>query len=177
MRPRPLTCWFPWQAAGSAATMARSPGCQVSPLGRPGVGVTVGAPSDSRLGHLLEVPKALSGRLPRADRAGEVAIDQRGAAALRLHVGSTLALGAMPNGGPPGASATNGPARPRRLTERVVGILVTRGSVDPVTNIDKVPVIFASTALWHNLGPGYLAFDGAYVKLRAGATPGSFGRE
>ena len=64
-----------------------------------------------------------------------------------------------------------------KLTERVLGIIVTRASVDPVTDIDKVPFILASTALWHRIGPGYLAFDGAFVKLRAGATVGNVTRE
>jgi ABC-type lipoprotein release transport system permease subunit len=59
----------------------------------------------------------------------------------------------------------------------VVGIIVTRASVDPVTDIDKVPFILASPALWHQLGPGYLAFDGAYVKLRPGASAGAVSRE
>ena len=65
----------------------------------------------------------------------------------------------------------------RKLTERVVGIVITRASVDPVTDTDKVPFILASAALWHRIGPGYLAFDGAYVKLRPGATAGDVTRE
>ncbi len=64
----------------------------------------------------------------------------------------------------------------RKLAERVVGIVVTRSSVDPVTNLDKVPLIIATPALWHRLGDNYLAFDGAYVRLRPGVTPGEFGR-
>jgi hypothetical protein len=48
--------------------------------------------------------------------------------------------------------------------------------VDPVTDIDKVPVIFATRALWRQLGARYLAFDGAFVRLRAGTTAGAFGR-
>jgi len=58
----------------------------------------------------------------------------------------------------------------------VVGIVITRSSVDPVTDIDKVPVILATRALWHQLGPSYLAFDSASVRLRAGTTAGEFGR-
>ena len=68
-------------------------------------------------------------------------------------------------------------ARTPRLTERVVGIVVTRSSVDPVTDIDKVPVILATPALWHRLGAAYMGFDGASVRLRPGTTAAGFGRQ
>ena len=48
----------------------------------------------------------------------------------------------------------------------------------PVTDIDKIPAVLAGPALFHQLvhqlGPGYRAFDGAYVKLRPHATPQQF---
>src|SRR5205823_2727058 len=47
--------------------------------------------------------------------------------------------------------------------------IVTRGSVIPVTELDKAPLIMASTALLHILGVRYVGFEGAYVKLRPGA--------
>jgi ABC-type antimicrobial peptide transport system permease subunit len=103
----------------------------------------------------------LAGRLPGPDRPGEIAVDQIAAQELHLHVGSTLEMGAVPNAGP---------QHIRRLRERVVGIMVTRGSVVPVTVLDRGATILASRALWHELGPRYGAFDGAYVKLRPGAT-------
>src|SRR5215475_7139950 len=40
---------------------------------------------ERRFGRVLEVPKVLAGRLPAADRAGEIAIDQRGAAMAARH--------------------------------------------------------------------------------------------
>ena len=58
-----------------------------------------------------------------------------------------------------------------------MGIVVTRSSVDPVTDIDKVAFIQASPALTRQLGPGYRAFDGAFVKLAPGATAGQVSRE
>jgi hypothetical protein len=58
----------------------------------------------------------------------------------------------------------------------VVGIVVTRGSVLPVNELDKVPVILASRALFHQLGVRYLGATGAYVKLRPGASPEAFER-
>jgi hypothetical protein len=175
---------------GYYAALARQPGVA---LVAPGVGLNVQpaghvgrldlaaatmAPADQRLGHQLDVPRVLAGRLPGLDRPGEIAVDQVAAAALHLHIGSTLAMEALPNAGLPGSGTGPGSrVPPRKLTERVVGIIVTRASVDPVTDLDKVPFILASTALWHQLGHGYLAFDGAYVKLRPGATVSSVGRE
>ncbi|HEY7432724.1 MAG TPA: FtsX-like permease family protein, partial [Streptosporangiaceae bacterium] len=156
------------------ANVATGVGLNIQPAAR-GEGGSVGeAPADGKLWHRVEIPKVLAGRLPRADRPGEIAVDQNGAALLQLHVGSTLPMVALPNL-PPGAKA--GATRTPRLTERVVGIVVTRSSVDPVTDIDKVPVIFATPALWHRLGAAYRAFDGAYVTLLPGTTAAGFGRE
>jgi hypothetical protein len=123
------------------------------------------APLDGRFGHTLEVPKLLAGRQPMPARHGEVMIDQIAAQDLHLRVGSKLEIG-----------AAAGPGHIRRLAERVVGIMVTRASVVPVTTLDKLPVIVASAALFRELGPAYLSADGAYVKLRPGAALGSFGR-
>jgi MacB-like periplasmic core domain len=151
------------------AAIAPVVGLQALPVGPGGkpADATVAAPLDGRFEHLLEIPKMLAGRQPRPDRPGEVAVDQIAAADLHLRVGSTLELDAY---------AGSDLAHPRLLSERVVGVMVTRGSVVPVTDLDKVPIILASTALFRELGPGYQAFDGAYVKLRPGATVGSFTR-
>jgi MacB-like periplasmic core domain/FtsX-like permease family len=150
----------------SVAAIAPLVGLQALPLepgGRLDAAAVVAAPFDDRYGRTLEIPKMLSGRLPDPDRAGEVAVDQIAAQDLHLRVGSTLEMGAVPDAGA---------QHIRRLHERVVGVMVTRGSVVPVTVLDRTPIILASTALWRELGPGYGAFDGAYVKLRPGATLG-----
>jgi hypothetical protein len=139
----------------------------LGPGGRPEAG-PVDSPLDGRLGRLLEIPKLLSGRLPLPGRPAEVAVDQIAAQDLHLHVGSRLELGAI---------AGSDPRQIRRLAERVVGVMVDRGSVVPVTTVDRVPFIVASTALLRQLGPGYHAFDGAYVKLRPGATVAGFSRQ
>ena len=154
------------------AEVAAGVGLNIQPAERGGAVGEV--PADGRLWHQVDRPKVLAGRLPRADRPGEIALDQNGAALLHVRVGSTLPMVALPDT-PPGAKGSA--ARTRRLTERVVGIVVTRSSVDPVTDIDKVPVIIAAPALWHRLGAAYMAFDGAYVRLRSGTTAGAFGRQ
>ena len=157
-----------------AAGVAAGVGLNIQPAAR-GEGGAVGeAPADGQLWHRVEIPKVLAGRLPRADRPGEIALDQNGAAQLHLHVGSTLPMVALPDT-PPGSRGNA--ARIRKLTERVVGIVVTRSSVDPVTDIDKVPVILATPALWHRLGAAYMGFDGASVRLRPGTTAAGFAHE
>jgi hypothetical protein len=144
------------------------------PDGRPAASGPVVVPADGRFGRQLEIPKLLAGRLPRPDRPGEIAVSQIGAGSMHLHVGSTLVLGAC-------AGQVCNRANSRRLGERVVGIFVTRGSVVPVTDIDKLSEIFAGTALFdqlvHQLGPGIRGFDGAYVKLRPGVSTERFARQ
>jgi hypothetical protein len=172
---------------GYYGALARLPGvAAVAPvvglnLGPLGHGVlaertaNVMAPIDGKLGQVLEIPKVLAGRLPAAGRAGEIVVDQRGAAMMGLQVGSVLTMRAVPNGPPPGANpADRGPARPSLLRERVVGIVVTRGSVLPVTEQDKAPTIVATPALFHRLGVSYVGYSGAFVKLRPGASAEEF---
>jgi hypothetical protein len=163
------------------ALVGRGIGLNVQPADRAGRldwAATTEAPAGRVLGNDLDAPRVLAGRLPRPDRAGEIAVDQIAAAALHLRVGSTLAMDALPNAGLPGSGSGPGPAvSPRSLRERVVGIVVTRSSIDPVTDSDKVASILATPALTHQLGPGYLAFDGAFVKLKPGTTAGQVSRE
>ena len=170
-------------APGYLSALARLPGVDavapvvgldLTPLGHGDLAArasNTAAPVDGRLGHLLEVPKMLTGRLPAAGRPGEIAIDQRGAAMMDLQVGSVLTMLAAPDGQPPGADT----AGQRLLRERVVGITVTRGSVFPVNEQDKAPTIMASPALFHMLGARYVGYSGAYVQLRPGASAQAFG--
>jgi FtsX-like permease family len=148
-----------------------------TPLGPDGRAVTSGpvvVPADGTFGRRLEIPKFLAGRMPRADRPGEVAVSQIGANSMHLHVGSTLVLGAC-------AGQVCSRANSRRLRERVVGIFVTPSSVLPVTDIDKLGLTVASPALLHQLvqqfGPGILGFDAAFVKLRRGVSTEHFARQ
>jgi hypothetical protein len=144
--------------AASAAIVGINavPVTAAGPLDNGGV---VFASLDGRYGHALDVPKLLAGRLPGPDAPGEIALTQIGAQQLHLHVGSVLRLGAI--------DTKN---HVRLLTARVVGVFVTRASVLPVTYLDRVPQILASPALYRELGPGYHGFDGAYLKLKPGAS-------
>ena len=128
------------------------------------------APADRRFQHVLDTPRVLAGRLPSPDRAGEIAVDQNGAAALHLRVGSAVTMRALRSDRP------SSPAEVRTLRERVVGVVVTRTSVKPISALDKIPTILASTALMRHLGPNYLVADGAAVQLRPGTTVEGFRR-
>jgi len=102
------------------------------------------APVDGTFGRAIDVPKLLAGRQPLPDRAGEVAVDQIAARDLHLNVGSTLQLAML------GQDPTRGHGPTR--TERVVGVMVTRGSIEPVTYQDRAPTILASAALFREVG-------------------------
>ena len=135
------------------------------------------APVDERFGRDVDVPKVLAGRLPAAGQTGEIVVDQRTVAMMGLQVGSVLTMRAVPVR--PSASADTagqGPARPLLLRQRVVGVVVTRGSVLPVNQLDKDPVIMASPALFRWLGVRYMVFNGVYVQLRHGASAETFAR-
>ena len=174
---------YDWALARLPGVEAVAPvaGLDLAPLGHGSLAMrttNVMAPADGRLGRIIEVPKVLAGRMPAAGRAGEIAVDQRGAAIMGLHVGSVLTMRAEPEGPPPGASAASqSPPGPRLLRERVVGIVVTRGSVLPVNEQDKGPTIITSPALFHRLGDRYVGYSGAYVRLRPGISPQAFGHQ
>ena len=161
-----------------AGTVAPVAAMALEALGHGSLGArsrAVLTPVDGRFGRVVDVPKVLAGRLPAADRTGEVVVDQRTAAVTGLRVGSVLTMRAVPVR--PSASAgtaDQGPARPRLLRERVVGVVVSRGSVLPVNDQDKEPVIMASPALFRWLGARYMAYGGAYVQLRRGASADAF---
>ena len=159
------------------AQIAPVVGLNVQPVG-PGRQVNLGAVTQApldRRGSQLDIPKVLAGRLPRPDRPGEIALTRTAAASLHVHLGSRLPMVALANPSPPRPGRPTG--LPRRLSERVVGIIVTRSSAAPVTDNDRAPFILASTALWHQLGPRYRGADGAELKLSPGAAPGTVGSE
>jgi ABC-type antimicrobial peptide transport system permease subunit len=147
-----------------AAATAPIVGLQVLPMlpdGTPdGAATTVVAP-DGRYGHLLEIPRLLAGRLPDQGNPAEIGLSVPAARRLHATVGALIPMGAYSSDNPP---------KVRKLTERVVGIFLDRGSVIPVNQLDNASRILATTALWHKLGADYEAFDGAYARLKPGAS-------
>jgi hypothetical protein len=123
----------------------------------------VAASLDGRYSRALDVPKMLAGRLPGPGAPREVAVDQIGAQQLHLHAGSVLRMAAI--------DSSN---HVRPLTEHVVGVFVSRASVVAVTYLDRVAQIWASPALYRELGPGYHGFDGAYLRLKPGTSLAMF---
>ena len=120
---------------------------------------------DGRFGRTVDIPKFLAGRMPGENASQEVAVSQIAADQWHLRLGSVLKLVAVDNSPHP---------RPLPLTEHVVGIFVTRGSVLPVTYIDRAALVMASLALYRELGPNYEAFDGVYVTLEPSASLATF---
>jgi hypothetical protein len=158
-----------------AGAVARVAGLRLETPGHDSLGArepAVLAPVDGRFGQLVDAPNVLAGRLPDAGHADEIAVDQRGAALMGLQVGSLLTVRAVPKGPSAGGGSPS-----RLLRERVTGVVVTRGSVLPVNQLDKAPLIIVSPALFHLLGVRYMEFNGAYVKLRQGASPEAFAHQ
>ncbi|HEX4399170.1 MAG TPA: ABC transporter permease [Trebonia sp.] len=131
--------------------------------GVPDNGAVMVAALDDRYARTMDVPKMLAGRLPSQETPGEVAVDPIGAEQLHLHVGSVLRMAAIDS---------SNHARP--FTVHVVGVFVTRGSIVPVNYLDNVPQIWGSLALYRELGPAYVAFDGAYLNLKSGTSVAAF---
>jgi len=129
--------------AASAALVGISAG-PVSAAGVIDDDATTFAPLDGRYGRTVDVPKMLAGRLPGLAAPREVAVTQIAARLLNLHVGSVVRMAAQSDSPHPST---------RLLTEHVVGVFVTRGSVVPVTYLDQVATIMASPALYRELGP------------------------
>ena len=137
------------------ALAARGIGLNVQPADRAGRldwAATTEAPA-RLLGHGLDAPRVLAGRLPGRTgpaRSRSTRPPRRPCILRRQHARHGGA-------GEPRAARLGhrtGLAVPtRRLRERVVGIVVTRSSVNPVTDTDKVAFILASPALTRQLAP------------------------
>ncbi|HXN60189.1 MAG TPA: FtsX-like permease family protein [Acidimicrobiales bacterium] len=155
-------------------TVAPLIGVQALPV-RPGpklVEAQVFAPVDQRFGRVIERPRILFGRLPFPNRVHEVALDVRAAAELHAQVGSEITLAATLS-----TATGQSPQGLQVFRQRVVGLFLTRDNPVPINALAQLPVIFATRAFYHQLGPPYRSFDGAYVRLRPGASRFQFGRQ
>ena len=143
----------------------------ISPGGRLDANATVVAPLEDNLLRSFDRPKILAGKLPGLRQHNEVAIDVTAANHLHLGLGSVLRLGAV---------GANGPQTVRRLSERVVGVVVTRENVVPTSDSDQFGTVYATPSLLYGLGPDwrqYQAFDGTYVRLKPGTSSAAFTHE
>ncbi|HEV3368866.1 MAG TPA: FtsX-like permease family protein [Acidimicrobiales bacterium] len=158
-----------------AETVAPVIGIQALPF-RPGpklVEAQVYAPADRRYGNVIERPRVVSGRLPDPSRVHEVALDLRATQQLHVQVGGTIMLAATLSAGPPGQQ----PKGLKVFRQRVVGVFVTRDNPVPINALAQLPVVYATHAFYAALGSPYRGFDGAYVRLRPGASAFQFGRQ
>ena len=158
-----------------AETVAPVIGIQALPF-RPGpklVEAQVYAPADRRYGNVIERPRVVSGRLPDPARVHEVALDLKAASQLHVGVGGTIMLAATLSSASPGQQ----PQGLRVFRQRVVGVFMTRDNPVPINALAQLPIVYATHAFYAELGPPYRGFDGAYVRLRPGASAFQFGRQ
>ena len=150
-------------------------GVQALPV-RPGpklLEAQVYAPADRRYGQVIERPRVVSGRLPDPGRVHEVALDLQAASQFHVGVGGTITLAATRSSASPGQQ----PAGLRIFRQRVVGVVMTRDNPVPINALAQLPIVYTTHAFYTGLGPSYRAFDGAYVRLRPGASAFQFGRQ
>ncbi|HEX4562216.1 MAG TPA: ABC transporter permease, partial [Gemmatimonadales bacterium] len=158
-----------------AETVAPIIGVQALPF-LPGprlVEAQVYAPADRRYGNVIEHPRVVSGRLPDPTRVHEVALDLKATQRLNVRVGGTVMLAATLSTG----SSSHQPQGLRLFRQRVVGIFMTRDNPVPINALAQLPVVYTTHAFYAELGPPYRGFDGAYVRLRAGASAFQFERQ
>ena len=127
--------------------------------------------TNGRLGTAIERPKLTEGRVPRSGRADEAVADRGLASALDLHAGSRLRIVAAPS-----SAAGFDRALARAFTFSIVGVGVFRDNVVPVNALASQPTLFVTPALLRQLDPRYNAYDGAFVRLRPGASRPAFAR-
>jgi len=145
-----------------------------------GAQIQLMASTDNRLGHSIERPKIVAGRMARADRPDEVIAERDTAKELGLRVGQHLDLVVAPTTAEGGVDFDH--AYPVPL--RVVGIGVTRDDVVRVTALAAAPTALATPALFHKVDAYYAdkpyrydSYDGAYVRLHRAASRVVFARK
>ena len=150
-------------------------GIQALPF-RPGpklIEAQVYVPADGRYGNVIERPRVVSGRLPDPGRVHEVALDLKAASQFHVGVGGTIMLAATLSSASPGQQ----PAGLRIFRQRVVGVFMTRDNPVPINALAQLPIVYTTHAFYAELGPPYRGFDGAYVRLRPGASAFQFGQQ
>ncbi|MBV8981736.1 MAG: ABC transporter permease [Acidimicrobiia bacterium] len=122
------------------------------------------APEDATYGRLIDQPKVLRGRMPRADELGAAAIPFTVANSRHLRVGSRLTvqvISPLPTDTPPGP--------PVAVTLRVVGIEATPGEFPPQTPLASGDHFLISRAQGQALATRVPPFEVLVLSLRRGA--------
>jgi hypothetical protein len=135
-------------------------------------GMLLDGSTDARLGRIVERPKITDGRMYDPTLKDEAVADRYVAGQFHLHAGSVLHLLVGPSS-PAGFDFAH--ATP--VTIRIVGIGVTREDVVPVNALAAQGNLLVTPALIRSVNPDIYAFDGAFVRLKKGATVGDLGRQ
>ena len=142
----------------------------VTSSGESDVTVSVFAPTDDMFALQIDRPKVLSGRMFDPDRADEAVIDQAMARRHHLRLGNRISVMVFD-----GSGDEPDPSHALRLEPRVVGIVVSRTSVVPVTLFDARPSMVLSPAALSEVPAEWLGTDAAVVRLQPGTSTGEFG--
>jgi ABC-type antimicrobial peptide transport system permease subunit len=115
----------------------------------------------------IDRPKVLRGRMVRRERADEIVVNPTMADRFHLRPGARVGL-TVARTDSDGADLSTA----RRLSLRVVGVVVAPGDVLSTEANDATPQALGSSALFDQLGGSITAYDGAMVRLAPGASAG-----
>ena len=131
-------------------------------------GIGVIASLDGPWGSDIGLPKMLEGRMPDANRADEIFVSERFAAAVDLEVGDHIdgVLMTQSDTDIAGRVATRDEGRPIRLT--VTGIGVLYDEVVPFSDLNETGSILATAPLAAMVDRGDWNFEGAFIDAEPG---------
>ena len=122
------------------------------------------APEDATYGRLVDQPKVLQGRMPRAGELGAAAVPFTVANSRHLKVGNRLRVQVT------SPVATDNPAPPIEVTLRVVGIEATPGDFPPQTPLTSGDHFVTSRAQGQALAARVPPFEVFVASLHRGAS-------
>lgn len=137
-----------------------------------GAGFEILAAADTHLASAIERPKLIDGRMPRSSRPDEAVADHSLAQTMHLHAGSVVHAIVAPTTAS-GVDINKG----RPVTLKVVGVVVSRDNVVPVNALASSPTLLTTPAFAAQFQDDYdsfSAFDGAYIRLKPGASRSAF---
>jgi ABC-type lipoprotein release transport system permease subunit len=140
-----------------------------------GAGFQILAAADTRVAATVDKPKITAGRMFRRDRPDEAVADHALAKALHLHVGSLVHAVVAPTS----ASGTD-VSKARPVTLKVVGLVVARDNIVAVNALASSPTLMTTPAFLAQFKDDYetyTAFDGAFVRLKPGASRAAFSQK